>query len=92
DELGGLRCAVRRAKVLAGLDADDEVRLVGYPGSSMRDLMRPRASSEPAALSLPDALVGLAAQTLGRLLDGAEAGARGSMSGTSALWLGDCRF
>lgn len=92
DDLGGLRCAVRRAKVLAGLDADDEVRVVGYPGSSMRELMRPRASSEPAAVSLPDALVGLAAQTLGRLLDGAEAGARGSISGTSALWLGDCRF
>lgn len=41
DELGGLRCAVRRAKVLAGLGVDDEVQLVGYPGSSMRDLMRP---------------------------------------------------
>lgn len=32
DELGGFRTAVRRAKVLAGLDEDTEVRLVGYPG------------------------------------------------------------
>src|SRR5580704_18638298 len=32
DELGGLDAAVRRAKVLAGLDEDDKVRLVTYPG------------------------------------------------------------
>lgn len=92
DELGGLRCAVRRAKVLAGLDADADVRLSGYPGSSMLDLMRPKASSEPAAVSLPDALAGLAAQTLIRVLDGVDTGAQRSVSGTSALWLGDCRF
>jgi protease-4 len=41
DELGGLRAAVRRAKVLAGLDEDDKVRLVGYPGSSVWDYLRP---------------------------------------------------
>src|ERR1700758_382574 len=34
DELGGFRTALRRAKVLAGLDADAEVRIVNYPGSS----------------------------------------------------------
>lgn len=39
DELGGFRTAVRRAKVLAGLDEDTEVRLVGYPGSSLLDLL-----------------------------------------------------
>ncbi|MDQ1322288.1 MAG: protease, partial [Actinomycetota bacterium] len=95
DELGGLRCAVRRAKVAAGLDADADVRLVSYPGSSMLELMRPRASSEPAAVSLPDALAGLAAQTFGRVLEGLEGvdtGAARSVSGASALWLGNYRF
>ncbi|MDT5348560.1 MAG: protease, partial [Mycobacterium sp.] len=53
DELGGLRTAVRRAKVLAGLDEDTEVRLKSYPGSSLLDLVRPRSSSQPAAASLP---------------------------------------
>ena len=92
DEFGGLRCAVRRTKVLAGLDADADVRLSGYPSSSMLDLMRPKASSEPAAVSLPDALAGLATQTLVRVLDGVDTGAKRSVSGMSALWLGDCRF
>lgn len=49
DELGGFRTAVRRAKVLAGLDEDTEVRLVGYPGSSLLDLLWPRGSSRPVA-------------------------------------------
>ncbi len=35
DELGGLRTAISRAKVLAGLEPDDDVRLVSYPGSSL---------------------------------------------------------
>ena len=59
DELGGLRTAVRRAKVLAGIDADAEVEIVNYPGSSLRDLLRPTQSSQPAAASLPDAVGGL---------------------------------
>lgn len=50
DELGGFRTAVRRAKVLAGLDADAEVRLAAYPASSMRDMLQPKSSSRPAAL------------------------------------------
>src|SRR5215208_218993 len=36
DELGGLRTAITRAKVLAGLEPDADVRVVGgYPGSSL---------------------------------------------------------
>jgi len=31
DELGGLRTAIARAKVLAGLEPDADARLVGYP-------------------------------------------------------------
>jgi len=42
DELGGLRTAVRRAKVLAGLDEDAKVHIVGYPGSSLWEFLRPR--------------------------------------------------
>ena len=56
DELGGLRTAVRRAKVLAGLDEDAEIRLVGYPSSSVLDYLRQKASSQPAAAWLPEAI------------------------------------
>lgn len=87
DELGGLRTAVRRAKVLAGLDADDEVKLAGYPGASVRDYLRPKASSQPAA-SLPDFAVGLLGSALTGLVERSER----SVSGTSALWLGDRLF
>lgn len=86
DELGGLRTAVRRAAVLAGLDPDAEVRLVSYPGSSLRDFLRPRQSSQPAAASLPEAALGMLAGALEAALD------RQPISQTSALWLGDRRF
>ena len=88
DELGGLRAAVRRAKVLAGLDVDTKVRLVGYPGSSLRDYLRPKASSQPAAASLPEAVAAL----LGRSIKGVlEQGGR-TLTGASVLWLGDSQF
>lgn len=77
DELGGLRTALKRAKVLAGLDADADVRLVGYPSSSMWDFLLPKASSDPAAAR---ALAGLGILNL--LLDG----------GPAAMWLGERRF
>lgn len=79
DELGGLRAAVRRAKVLAGLDEDTDVRLVGYPGHSLLDLVRPRTSSLPAAL-LSRAVAGV--------LDNLEQ----TLNGASALWLGESRL
>ncbi|ORW02553.1 signal peptide peptidase SppA [Mycobacterium kyorinense] len=88
DELGGLRTAVRRAKVLAGLDADADVRLVGYPGSSVWEFLRPRPSSQPAAASLPDAVGALIAQSVVGLLDQVER----TFTGTSAVWLGESRF
>lgn len=88
DELGGLRTAVRRAKVLAGLDADAQVRLTGYPGSSMRDRLRTRSSSQPAAASLPDAAAGLLTGMAGDLVEHTER----SLSGAKVLWLGDWRF
>lgn len=88
DELGGLRTAVRRAKVLAGLDADADIRMTGYPGSSMWDYLRPKASSEPGAVSLPDAVAGLAGSAVQALVDQAQR----DLSGAVALWVGDCRF
>jgi len=88
DELGGLRTAVRRAKVLAGLDEDAEVRLVGYPGSSMWDFLRPRPSSQPAAASLPDAVGALIGQSVVGIIEQAER----TLSGASVLWLGESHF
>jgi protease IV len=88
DELGGLRAAVRRAKVLAGLDEDAKVRLIGYPGASVWDFLRPQPSSQPAAASLPDALGALITQSVVGIIEQAER----SLTGASALWLGDSRF
>ncbi|MGV0800783.1 S49 family peptidase, partial [Mycolicibacterium elephantis] len=88
DELGGLRTAITRAKVLAGLDPDAEVRTVGYPGSSLMDLLRPKPSSQPAAASLPEAFAAVVGRSVVGVLDNAER----SLSGVSALWLGDSRF
>jgi len=88
DELGGLRTAVRRAKVLAGLDEDSEVRIVSYPGSSLLDMLRPRASSQPGAASLPEALGSLLVRSAAGILENLEQG----MNGANALWLGQSRF
>ena len=87
DELGGLRTAVRRAKILAGLDEDTEVRIVSYPSSSLWDLLRPRPSSLPAAASLPDALGVLLARSVTGLVDQVER----TFTGASVLWLGESR-
>ena len=88
DELGGFRTAVRRAKVLAGLDEDADVRLVSYPGSSLLDLVRPRSSSRPAAASLPDAVGALLGRTVTGILEHVEQ----TLSGANVLWLGQSRF
>jgi protease-4 len=88
DELGGLRTAIDRAKVLAGHDVDVEVRLVALPGSSLLDVLRPKPSSQPAAASLPDAFGSLVGRSAAALLTQAER----SLTGANALWLGDHRF
>jgi protease-4 len=88
DELGGLRAAITKAKVLAGLEPDADVRIVGYPGSSLMDMLRPKPSSQPAAASLPDALTALVGRSVAGVLDQAER----SLTGVSALWVGDYRF
>jgi protease IV len=88
DELGGLRAAVTRAKVLAGLEPDADVRIASYPGSSVLDFLRPKPSSQPAAASLPEAL----AAVIGRSVAGMLSQAERSLTGASALWVGDYRF
>ncbi|MBI3690318.1 MAG: signal peptide peptidase SppA [Mycolicibacterium aromaticivorans] len=84
DELGGLRTAVRRAKVLAGVDADAKAELVSYPSSSLRDFLRPKPSSQPAAASLPEAIAMLMGQSIRGVVDQSER----ALTGTSVLWLG----
>ena len=88
DEFGGLRTAIRRAKVLAGLDADAKVKIAGYPGSSLRETLRPKPSSQPAAASLPAAVGGLLAMTVTGMVDQAQR----SLTGANVLWLGEWRF
>ncbi|MET0473259.1 MAG: signal peptide peptidase SppA [Mycobacterium sp.] len=88
DELGGLQTAIDRAKVLAGFDADTEVKLVGLPGSSLLDMLRPKASSQPAAASLPDAFGALIGRTAVAVLTQAER----QLTGVNVLWLGGARF
>jgi protease IV len=88
DELGGLRTAVRRAKVVAGLDEDAEVRIVSYPGSSLLDIVRPRGSSQPGAASLPEAVGALVVRSVVGILENVEQ----TFSGASALWVGESRF
>lgn len=88
DHVGGLRAAVTRAKVLAGFDEDADARVMAYPGSSWLDMLRPKPSSQPAAASLPEALAALLGRSVIGVLDQAER----SMTGASALWLGEYRF
>ncbi|CAJ1502948.1 signal peptide peptidase SppA [[Mycobacterium] kokjensenii] len=87
DELGGLRTAVRRAKVLAGIDPDTKVRMVSYPGSSWLEFVRPRPSSQPSA-ALSDAVGGLLVRSLTGIVDQVER----SVNGAHVLWLGESRW
>lgn len=88
DELGGLHTAVRRARVLAGLDPDADTRTVSYPGSSLLELLRPRPSSQPIAASLPDAVGALLVGSLIGVVDQVER----SLTGAQVLWLGESRL
>ncbi|MEB3019699.1 signal peptide peptidase SppA [[Mycobacterium] crassicus] len=87
DELGGLRTAIRRAKLLAGLDEDAQVRTVSYPGSSLWEFVRPRQSSQPAA-GLTEAVGSLLMRSLAGIVDQAER----SVNGVQVLWLGESRW
>lgn len=88
DELGGLHTAIRRAKTLAGLDADADTRMAYYPGSSLVELLRPRASSQPAAASLSDAVGTLLVRSVLGVADELDR----TFSGARVLWLGESRL
>jgi protease-4 len=88
DQLGGLRSAINKAKVLAGHDEDDDVRIVSFPGSSFLDFLRPKPSSQPAAASVSEVFASLVGRSVVEMLGQAER----SLTGVSALWLGDYRF
>jgi protease-4 len=70
------------------LDADSDVKLVGLPGSSLMDVLRPKASSQPAAASLPDAFGALVGRSAAALITQAER----QLTGVNALWLGGHQF
>ncbi|MGU3651053.1 signal peptide peptidase SppA [Mycolicibacterium sp. A43C] len=88
DTLGGLHTAIDRAKVRAGFDADEQVRVRTYPGSSVLDMLRPKPSSQPVAATLPQAV----GAVLGRSVVGAFDQAERDLTGARALWLGGYRF
>jgi protease-4 len=88
DELGGLRTAINRAKELAGFDEDDDARIVGYPGTSFLEFLRPKPSSQPGAASLPEAVAALVGRSVVEMWGQAER----SLTGVTALWLGDYTF
>ena len=88
DTLGGLHTAIDRAKVRAGHDADTQVRVLSYPGSSVLDMLRPKPSSQPVAATLTEAV----GTVLGRSVVGAVDQAERSLTGAHALWLGGYRF
>lgn len=87
DELGGLRTAVRRAKVLAGIDPETKVKVSFLPGSSVKDLLRPKPSSQPVS-GLGDAV---GAVVLDSVTESLDRGLR-SVSGVQAFWFGSTRF
>lgn len=68
DELGGLERAIAIAKDAAGIDAEDDVRIVIYPRERAIPLPRRKESSEPievVAGIVADAVAGLAAPASG---------------------------
>ena len=88
DELGGLRTAIARAKALAGIDEDTKVHIAHLPGSSLRDMLRPKASSQPAAASVTEMVSALAVRSLTEVVDQSQR----SLTGVNVLWLGASRY
>ncbi|ABM12177.1 signal peptide peptidase SppA, 67K type [Mycolicibacterium vanbaalenii PYR-1] len=88
DELGGLRTAIRRAKVLAGIDEDTRVEVENLPSSSLLDVLRPKPSSLPAAASLQEVFGALAIQSVLGIADRTQR----SLTGVNVLWLGETRY
>lgn len=88
DELGGFREAVAKAKELADIDADDDVRIASFPSSPLSSMLRQRSSSQPAAAAVTDALLGRVAQLALETVQRAQR----SIGSAQAMMLGDYRF
>jgi len=88
DELGGLRTAISRAKALAGIAEDTKVAITQLPGSSLRDMLRPKASSQPAAASLSELFSAVAVRSLTEVVEQSQR----SLTGVNVLWLGASRY
>ncbi|WP_277242465.1 signal peptide peptidase SppA [Mycolicibacterium obuense] len=88
DELGGLRTAITRAKALAGIAEDTKVAITQLPGSSLRDMLRPKPSSQPAAASLSELFSAVAVRSLTDVVEQSQR----SLTGVNVLWLGASRY
>ena len=87
DELGGLRTAIRRAKVLAGIDADAKV------GSRLPGLVAAGHGCGPSLRHSPPrhrcrSVRGAGGSSVAGVVDQAQR----SLTGANALWLGQWRF
>jgi len=88
DALGGFREAVAKAKELADIDADEDVRIANFPSSPLTSLLRQRSSSQPAVVAVTDAVLGRVAQLALETVQRAQR----SMGSAQAMVLGDYRF
>ncbi|TEA08291.1 signal peptide peptidase SppA [Mycobacteroides salmoniphilum] len=88
DELGGFRDAVAKAKELADIDADDDVRIASFPSSPLSSMLRQRASSQPAAAAVTDAVLGRVAQLAMETVQRAQR----SIGSAQTMMMGDYRF
>ena len=71
-----------------GGQLQDTLGIENLPGTSLRDMLRPKPSSQPAAASLSTAVGSVVMRTVGEALDQTQR----SLSGANVLWLGDNRF
>lgn len=88
DELGGFREAVAKAKKLADIDPDDDVRIASFPSSPLTAMLRQRTSSQPAAAAVTDVVLGRVAQLALETVQRAQR----SIGGAQTMMLGDYRF
>ncbi len=88
DELGGFREAVAKAKKLADIDPDDDVRIASFPSSPLTAMLRQRTSSQPASAAVTDAVLGRVAQLALETVQRAQR----SIGGAQTMMLGDYRF
>ena len=88
DELGGLRTAVRRAKVLAGLDEDSR-----RPHCQLSGLVAAGPAAATGVIATGGRVAaGCGGALLGRTVTGMLERVEQTLGGASVLWLGQSRF